>query len=155
MCFAATWSSDRWNSLTNRPLTSDPGRPAGFARRTFIPYAETFGDSFVQGRVERVDTDTQTVVLQGGRVRRHRAFPLSSVTELWSLKILTVPFVPLLQEIQYSHLILCTGTDGAFPGKFNTVASYQTAVQKYEDFIQQVGPRDQCWGFCWGPPAPV
>ncbi|XP_071329524.1 ferroptosis suppressor protein 1 [Trachinotus anak] len=84
----------------------------GFAQRTFIPYAETFGDSFVQGRVERVDTDRQTVVLQGGR------------------------------EIQYSHLILCTGTDGPFPGKFNTVASYQTAVQTYEDFIKQVQAAD-------------
>ncbi|XP_073338709.1 ferroptosis suppressor protein 1 [Pagrus major] len=84
----------------------------GFAKRTFIPYAETFGDSFVQGRVERVDTARQMVVLQGGR------------------------------EIQYSHLILCTGTDGAFPGKFNTVASYQTAVQKYEDFVQQVQAAD-------------
>uniref|UniRef100_A0A3B4XUD7 Ferroptosis suppressor protein 1 n=1 Tax=Seriola lalandi dorsalis TaxID=1841481 RepID=A0A3B4XUD7_SERLL len=40
----------------------------GFAQRTFIPYAETFGDSFVQGRVERVDTERQTVILQGGRV---------------------------------------------------------------------------------------
>ncbi|XP_041802891.1 apoptosis-inducing factor 2 isoform X2 [Chelmon rostratus] len=84
----------------------------GFARRTFIPYAETFGDSFVQGRVERVDSERQTVVLQGGR------------------------------EIQYSHLILCTGTDGAFPGKFNAVASYQTAVQTYEDFVKQVQAAD-------------
>ncbi|XP_039994266.1 apoptosis-inducing factor 2 [Xiphias gladius] len=84
----------------------------GFAQRTFIPYAETFGDSFVQGRVERVDTDRQMVVLQGGR------------------------------EIQYSHLILCTGTDGPFPGKFNTMASYQTAVQTYEDFVQQVQAAD-------------
>ncbi|XP_031159523.1 apoptosis-inducing factor 2 [Sander lucioperca] len=80
----------------------------GFAQRTFIPYAETFGDSFLQGRVERVDTERQTVVLQGGR------------------------------EIVYSHLILCTGTDGAFPGKFNTVASYQTAVQTYKDFVKQL-----------------
>ncbi|XP_053188929.1 apoptosis-inducing factor 2 [Scomber japonicus] len=80
----------------------------GFAQRTFIRYAETFGPRFVQGRVERVDTQRQTVVLQGGR------------------------------EISYSHLILCTGTDGAFPGKFNTEASYQTAVQTYEDFVSQV-----------------
>lgn len=84
----------------------------GFAQRTFIPYAKTFGDSFVQGRVQRVDTDRQTVVLEDGR------------------------------EIQYSHLILCTGTDGAFPGKFNTVASYQTAVQTYEDFVKQVQAAD-------------
>ncbi|XP_060896443.1 apoptosis-inducing factor 2 [Labrus mixtus] len=84
----------------------------GFAQRTFIPYAATFGDSFVQGRVERVNTDTQTVVLAGGK------------------------------EIQYTHLILCTGTDGAFPGKFNTVASYQTAIQTYEDFVKQVQTAD-------------
>ncbi|CAN9499537.1 unnamed protein product [Ophioblennius macclurei] len=84
----------------------------GFARRTFIPYAETFGEAFVQGRVERVDTERQVVVLQGG------------------------------QEICYTHLILCTGTDGPFPGKFNTVASYQTAIEKYEDFIKEIQAAD-------------
>uniref|UniRef100_A0A3Q4GS60 Ferroptosis suppressor protein 1 n=1 Tax=Neolamprologus brichardi TaxID=32507 RepID=A0A3Q4GS60_NEOBR len=42
------------------------------------------------------------------------------------------------REVQYSHLILCTGTDGPFPGKFNTVASHKEAVQKYEDFIREV-----------------
>ncbi|XP_015232999.1 PREDICTED: apoptosis-inducing factor 2 [Cyprinodon variegatus] len=84
----------------------------GFAQRTFIPYAETFGSSFVQGRVERVDPETQMVVLQGGR------------------------------EIQYSHLILCTGSDGPFPGKFNTEASLQNAVQTYEDFVQQIQVAD-------------
>lgn len=42
---------------------------AGFAQKTFIPYAETFGESFVQGRVELVDTDRQLVILEGGRVR--------------------------------------------------------------------------------------
>uniref|UniRef100_A0A3Q3WMH3 Ferroptosis suppressor protein 1 n=1 Tax=Mola mola TaxID=94237 RepID=A0A3Q3WMH3_MOLML len=88
-------------------LTSDL-TPEGFAQRTFIPYANTFAESFVQGRVVRVDTVRQLVVLEGG------------------------------QEIYYSHLILCTGTDGAFPGKFNTVASYQTAIKTYDDFIKQV-----------------
>ncbi|XP_074532508.1 ferroptosis suppressor protein 1 [Halichoeres trimaculatus] len=84
----------------------------GFARRTFIPYAETFGDNFVQGQVVQVDTDAQKVILEGGQV------------------------------IQYSHLILCTGTDGAFPGKFITIASYQTAIQTYEDFVKQVQAAD-------------
>lgn len=51
-------------------------------------------------------------------------------------------FVP--QEIQYSHLILCTGTDGPFPGKFNTVPSHKEAVQKYEDFIREVRSRFYC-----------
>ncbi|XP_008301611.1 ferroptosis suppressor protein 1 [Stegastes partitus] len=80
----------------------------GFAQTTFIPFKETFGESFIQGRVERIDTDGQLVVLEGGR------------------------------EIRFSHLLLCTGTDGPFPGKFNTVASHQAAVQAYEDFAKQV-----------------
>ncbi|TMS04910.1 Apoptosis-inducing factor 2, partial [Larimichthys crocea] len=46
----------------------------GFAQRTFIPYTETFGGHFVQGRVKRVDTDRQVVVLEGGRpIRKHTA----------------------------------------------------------------------------------
>ncbi|XP_029927140.1 ferroptosis suppressor protein 1 [Myripristis murdjan] len=85
---------------------------SGFANKTFIPYAETFGESFVQGRVERVDTDTQTVTLQGGK------------------------------EIRYSHLILCTGTDGPFPGKLNAVVSRQAAVQRYEDFVKEIQAAD-------------
>lgn len=67
-----------------------------------------------------------------------------------------------LQEISFSHLILCTGTDGAFPGKFNTVASYQTAVQAYEDLVRQVRHRYgrpprryviilTVWGVCTDP----
>ncbi|CAJ1066659.1 apoptosis-inducing factor 2 [Xyrichtys novacula] len=80
----------------------------GFAQRTFIPYAKTFGDSFVQGQVVRVNMETQSVILEGGK------------------------------EIKFSHLILCTGTDGNFPGKFNTMASHQTAIQTYEDFVKQV-----------------
>lgn len=47
----------------------------GFAKRTFIPYANTFGDSFVQGRVERIDTGRQAVVLEGGRVSWLRHLP--------------------------------------------------------------------------------
>ncbi|CAJ1066658.1 apoptosis-inducing factor 2 [Xyrichtys novacula] len=84
----------------------------GFAQRTFIPYAKTFGDSFVQGQVVRVNMETQSVILEGGK------------------------------EIKFSHLILCTGTDGNFPGKFNTMASHQTAIQTYEDFVKQVQAAD-------------
>ncbi|XP_008428719.1 ferroptosis suppressor protein 1 [Poecilia reticulata] len=84
----------------------------GFAQRTFIPYAETFGTSFLQGRVERVDPEGQLVVLQGGR------------------------------EVHYSHLILCTGSDGPFPGKFNTEASLQDGVTAYEDMVGQIQAAD-------------
>lgn len=35
----------------------------------------TFGDSFVQGRVERIDIERQAVVLEGGRVRPVRHLP--------------------------------------------------------------------------------
>lgn len=49
-------------------LTSDLS--ADFAHRTFIPFAVTFGDAFLQGRVVGVDTERQVVVLEGGRVRK-------------------------------------------------------------------------------------
>lgn len=79
-----------------------------FAHRTFIPFTATFGDAFLQGRVVGVDTERQVVLLEGG------------------------------QEVKYTHLIVATGTDGYFPGKFNTTASLQTAVQAYSDLVQQV-----------------
>ncbi|XP_067091722.1 apoptosis-inducing factor 2 [Osmerus mordax] len=80
---------------------------SGFAQKTFIPYAETFGESFLQGRVVQVDPVSQIVVLDGGK------------------------------EVKFSHLILCTGTGGPFPGH-NTVVSYQSAIQKYEDFVNEI-----------------
>ncbi|KAA0717707.1 Apoptosis-inducing factor 2 [Triplophysa tibetana] len=80
----------------------------GFAKQTFIPYKETFGLNFLQGRVKRIDTETQTVVLNNGK------------------------------EVRYSHLILCTGTSGSFPGKHNSVDTYQSAIQKYEDFVNEI-----------------
>ncbi|XP_060943547.1 apoptosis-inducing factor 2 [Limanda limanda] len=82
----------------------------GLAQRTFIPFRDTFGDAFVQGRVERVDVERQAVVLRGGR------------------------------EVAFSHLVLCTGTDGPFPGSFAAEGeeSGPSGVQAYEDFTQQV-----------------
>ncbi len=41
----------------------------GFAKQTFIPYKETFGLNFLQGHVMQIDTETQTVVLDNGKVR--------------------------------------------------------------------------------------
>ncbi|KAK7148918.1 hypothetical protein R3I93_013059 [Phoxinus phoxinus] len=80
----------------------------GFAKQTFIPYKETFGVNFLQGRVIRIETETQTVVLDNGK------------------------------EVRYSHLILCTGTSGDFPGKHNSVDTYHSAIQKYEDFVKLI-----------------
>lgn len=81
---------------------------SGFAKKTFIPYKETFGLNFLQGRVIRIDTETQTAVLDNGK------------------------------EVRYSHLILCTGMSGPFPGKHNAVENYQSAIQKYEDFLNEI-----------------
>ncbi|XP_075902126.1 ferroptosis suppressor protein 1 [Nelusetta ayraudi] len=83
-----------------------------FAHRTFIPFTATFGDAFLQGRVVGVDTERQAVLLEGGR------------------------------EVKFTHLIVATGTDGHFPGKFNTTSSLQTAVQAYSDLVQQVQQAD-------------
>ncbi|XP_066534907.1 apoptosis-inducing factor 2 isoform X4 [Hoplias malabaricus] len=81
---------------------------SGFAKQTFIPYKETFGLSFLQGRVIQIDTTAQFVVLDNGK------------------------------EVSYSHLILCTGTDGPFPGKCNIVDSYRKAIENYEDIVKEV-----------------
>ncbi|KAG7462592.1 hypothetical protein MATL_G00186430 [Megalops atlanticus] len=81
---------------------------SGFAQQTFIPYQETFGASFKQGRVVRVDPAAQLVVLEGG------------------------------EEVHYSHLILCTGTGGPFPGKFNAMADYHEAIEKYEEIVKEI-----------------
>ena len=44
------------------------GCSSGFAQKTFIPYAETFGESFTQGRVVLVEPEGQRVVLEDGQV---------------------------------------------------------------------------------------
>uniref|UniRef100_A0A672MU87 Ferroptosis suppressor protein 1 n=1 Tax=Sinocyclocheilus grahami TaxID=75366 RepID=A0A672MU87_SINGR len=82
---------------------------AGFAKQTFMPYKETFGLNFLQGRVIQIDnTEMQTVVLDNGK------------------------------QVRYSHIILCTGTSGQSPGKHNSVDTYQSAIQKYEDFVKVI-----------------
>ncbi|XP_066534905.1 apoptosis-inducing factor 2 isoform X2 [Hoplias malabaricus] len=85
---------------------------SGFAKQTFIPYKETFGLSFLQGRVIQIDTTAQFVVLDNGK------------------------------EVSYSHLILCTGTDGPFPGKCNIVDSYRKAIENYEDIVKEIQAAD-------------
>ncbi|XP_037394306.1 apoptosis-inducing factor 2 isoform X2 [Pygocentrus nattereri] len=85
---------------------------SGFAWQTFIPYKETFGTSFLQGRVVRIDTTVQSVVLDDGK------------------------------DVRYSHLILCTGSDGPFPGKYNAVDSYQKAIEKYENIVKEIQAAD-------------
>ncbi|XP_062852200.1 apoptosis-inducing factor 2 isoform X1 [Trichomycterus rosablanca] len=79
-----------------------------FARKTFIPYKETFGLSFLQGRVIQINMLDHFVVLDNGK------------------------------EVTYSHLIICTGSDGPFPTKCNAEHSYQKAIEMYEDIVKKV-----------------
>lgn len=56
-----------------------------------------------------------------------------------------IPFYLLpSQELHYSHLILATGSDGPFPGKFNQVVDMESAIQTYEDLVKEV--RNQLLG---------
>ncbi|XP_034993861.1 ferroptosis suppressor protein 1 isoform X2 [Zootoca vivipara] len=41
-------------------------------------------------------------------------------------------------ELCYSHLILATGSDGPFPGKFDRPMDMQSAIQTYEDMVEEV-----------------
>ncbi|KAI1231620.1 hypothetical protein IHE44_0007696 [Lamprotornis superbus] len=81
---------------------------SGFARKTFISYSVTFGDSFRQGKVVGIDPGRQKVLLSDG------------------------------EELHYSHLIIATGSDGPFPGKFNQVIDMQSAIQTYEDMVKEI-----------------
>ncbi|XP_012579303.1 PREDICTED: apoptosis-inducing factor 2 isoform X3 [Condylura cristata] len=81
---------------------------SGFAKKTFISYAETYKENFRQGLVVEINMKNQTVQLEDGEV------------------------------LPFSHLILATGSTGPFPGKFNRVSSQQVAIQAYEDMVKQV-----------------
>uniref|UniRef100_A0A8D0G354 Ferroptosis suppressor protein 1 n=1 Tax=Sphenodon punctatus TaxID=8508 RepID=A0A8D0G354_SPHPU len=81
---------------------------SGFAKKTFIPYSVTFKDSFRQAKVVGIDLPKQQVLLNDGG------------------------------ELSFSHLILATGSDGPFPGKFNKIIDMESAIQTYEDMVKEV-----------------
>lgn len=114
----------------------------GFAKKTFIPYKETFGLNFLQGRVIRIDKETQTVVLDNGKVcdiamlLQQTKYGFVSMSAKMYQKWMSAKINQ--QEVRYSHLILCTGTTGTFPSKHNSVDTYKSAIQKYEDFFHVV-----------------
>ncbi|XP_064001148.1 ferroptosis suppressor protein 1 [Pogoniulus pusillus] len=81
---------------------------SGFAKKTFISYSVTFGDSFRQGKVVGIDPERQRVLLSDG------------------------------EELHYSHLIIATGSDGPFPGKFNEIVDMESAIQTYEDMVKEI-----------------
>nr|XP_028585351.1 apoptosis-inducing factor 2 isoform X2 [Podarcis muralis] len=79
-----------------------------FAKKTFISFSKTFGGSFRQGLVVGIDLEKRHVLLNDG------------------------------EHLCYSHLILATGSDGPFPGKFDKPMDMQSAIQTYEDMVQEV-----------------
>ncbi|XP_019394072.1 PREDICTED: apoptosis-inducing factor 2 isoform X1 [Crocodylus porosus] len=81
---------------------------SGFAKKTFISYSVSFGSSFRQAKVVGIDLEKTQVLLNDGK------------------------------EISYSHLILATGSDGPFPGKFNQIIDMETAIHTYEDMVKEV-----------------
>ncbi|CAI5774571.1 apoptosis-inducing factor 2 [Podarcis lilfordi] len=81
---------------------------SGFAKKTFISFSKTFGGSFRQGLVIGIDLEKRHVLLNDG------------------------------EQLCYSHLILATGSDGPFPGKFDKPMDMQSAIQTYEDMVQEV-----------------
>ncbi|XP_073209630.1 ferroptosis suppressor protein 1 isoform X3 [Lepidochelys kempii] len=81
---------------------------SGFAKKTFISYFVTFVESFRQAKVVGIDLLRQKVLLNDN------------------------------EELFYSHLILATGSDGPFPGKFNQIIDMETAIQMYEDMVKEL-----------------
>ncbi|XP_062989089.1 ferroptosis suppressor protein 1 [Elgaria multicarinata webbii] len=81
---------------------------SGFAKKTFISFAVTFKDNFRQGKVVGIDLEKRCVLLNDE------------------------------EELFFSHLIIATGSDGPFPGKFNKLIDMQAAIQTYEDMVKEV-----------------
>ncbi|XP_019363378.1 PREDICTED: apoptosis-inducing factor 2 isoform X4 [Gavialis gangeticus] len=81
---------------------------SGFAKKTFISYSVSFGSSFRQAKVVGIDLEKTQVLLNDGK------------------------------EISYSHLILATGSDGPFPGKFNQIIDMEAAIHTYEDMVKEI-----------------
>ncbi|XP_074856355.1 ferroptosis suppressor protein 1 isoform X2 [Carettochelys insculpta] len=81
---------------------------SGFAKKTFISYSMTFGESFRQAKVVGIDLVRQKVLLNND------------------------------VELSYSHLILATGSEGPFPGKLNQIIDMETAIQTYEDMVKEL-----------------
>ncbi|XP_048714076.2 ferroptosis suppressor protein 1 isoform X4 [Caretta caretta] len=81
---------------------------SGFAKKTFISYSVTFEESFRQAKVVGIDLLRQKVLLNDN------------------------------EELFYSHLILATGSDGPFPGKFNQIIDMETAIQTYDDMVKEL-----------------
>ncbi|XP_070608293.1 ferroptosis suppressor protein 1 [Erythrolamprus reginae] len=80
----------------------------GFAKKTFISFSETFKESFRQGKVVGIDLETHQILLNDGK------------------------------ELSFSHLILATGSEGPFPGKFNELINMEMAIQAYENIAKEV-----------------
>ncbi|KAG8135300.1 hypothetical protein E2320_008326 [Naja naja] len=81
---------------------------SGFAKKTFISFSDTFKDSFQQGKVVEIDLEKHQVLLNDGKV------------------------------LSFSHLILATGSEGPFPGKFNELVNMEMAIQAYENIVKEV-----------------
>ncbi|XP_039248344.1 ferroptosis suppressor protein 1-like isoform X2 [Styela clava] len=82
-----------------------------YANHIFIPYKETFGDSFIRGKVVKINKDSNTVTIDDG------------------------------QEISYTHLILATGGAGAFPAKSMPEypkMSKEEGLQLYRDINKEI-----------------
>lgn len=80
---------------------------ADFAPKCFIPYAETFGTHFVQGKLINVDPAAKKVELEGGKT------------------------------LDYSVLVLATGTHGPLPFKTDEV-SRESAIAQTKEYQAQV-----------------
>ncbi|XP_070802460.1 ferroptosis suppressor protein 1 [Pituophis catenifer annectens] len=80
----------------------------GFAKKTFISFFETFRESFQQGKVVGIDLEKHQVLLNDGKV------------------------------LSFSHLILATGSEGPFPGKFNELVNMEMAIQAYENMVKEL-----------------
>lgn len=82
-----------------------------YATKTFIPFDQTFGESFVRGKVVKIDKASNSVTLEDGK------------------------------SISYTHLVIATGFASPFPGKVTKDypnVSKSEGIELYQNVNKQI-----------------
>ncbi|KAJ8030624.1 Apoptosis-inducing factor 2 [Holothuria leucospilota] len=86
----------------------------GFENKILVPFAQAWGDSFKQGKVETVDPEKNVVILETG------------------------------EEIPYDYVVIATGSSGPFPGKLGlNVITIEDAKTHFKKIQEQIKAADK------------
>ncbi|XP_071950450.1 ferroptosis suppressor protein 1-like [Antedon mediterranea] len=83
----------------------------GFAKKTFIPYDKTFGESFKRGEASSINVQDKSVTIKSGN---------------------------RYESVSYDYLVIATGSEGQFPCKVTNCVDNHEIISKYESLKDQI-----------------